>query len=128
MIGPDDMHEEFSCTQSDCVKDDEHSRPLFENSSVTMLQAYFMVFQFALKHYLSSKAFSELLLLLKILLPADNSLPKSIYLFKSVLVKSFPHVEVCEHYYCQDCHEPLNGSNALCSCSRREIYHSTYWA
>lgn len=94
----------------------------FENSSVTMLQAYFMVFQFALKHHLSSKAFSELLLLLKILLPADNSLPKSIYLFRSFLVKSFPHVEVCEHYYCQDCHEPLNGLNALCSCSRSERF------
>ena len=113
--------------QSDHVKEDELSEPLFENSSVSMLQAYFMIFQFALKHHLSSKAFSELLLLLKTLLPGANSLPKSIYLFKSFFLKAFPHVEVCEHHYCQDCRKLLNRqldkcSNALCSCARSERF------
>ena len=77
------MSDEFGSTQP------ELSEPLFENSSVSMLQAYFMIFQFALKHHLSSKAFSDLLLLFKTLLPAANSLPKSIYLFKSFFVKTF---------------------------------------
>ena len=44
----------------------KHSEPLFEGSGVSMLQAYVMVFHYALKHHLSSKAFSELLLLLKV--------------------------------------------------------------
>ena len=55
----------------------EHSEPLFEGSGVSMLQACVMAFQYALKHHLSSKAFSELLLLLKVLLPAGNAMPRS---------------------------------------------------
>ena len=92
--------------------DDE---PLFNNSSVSMLQAFFMIFQYALMHHLSAKGFSELLLLLKIPLPEANLLPKSIYMFKSFFVKAFPHVEVNEQHYRRDCHEQLHSQHDRCS-------------
>ena len=61
----------------------EHSESLFAESQVSVLEAYIMVFQYALRHHLTAKAFSELLLLLQVLLPADNLLPKSLYLLKN---------------------------------------------
>lgn len=99
----------------------EHSEPLFEGSRVSALEAYTMIFQYALRHHLTSKAFSELLLLLQALLPAANLLPKSLYLLKNVFLKAFPNICINEHYYCQACHTPCDPaslhqcSNELCA-------------
>ena len=98
-----------------------HTEPLFEGSTVTKLQACFLVFQYALRHHLSSKAFSELLLLLKILLPGSNSMPKSIYLLQSFFINNFPNVKVNDQHYCRDCHTPVKlpryqCPNSVCRC------------
>ena len=46
---------------------------LYEGSQVTMVQACLMIFQFCLKNHLTTKAISELLLLLKAFLPQTIS-------------------------------------------------------
>ena len=54
----------------------EYSQPLFAGLRVSSLEAYIMIFQYALKHHLITKAFSGLLLLLQVLLPvAKVTLP-----------------------------------------------------
>lgn len=93
----------------------EHSEPLFEGSSVSTLQAYVMLFQYALRHHLSSKVLSELLLLLKVLLPAGNTMPRSMYLLKSFFVKAFSNIEINEQPYCRDCHTLLDQQSDQCS-------------
>lgn len=94
----------------------EHSEPLFAGSRVSALEANIMIFQYALRHHLTSKAFSELLLILQVLLPAVNLLPKSLYLLKNFFLKAFPKICVTEHYYCQVCHTPRDPSS-LHQCS-----------
>ena len=84
----------------------EHSEPLFAGSRVSTLETYTMIFQFALRHHLTAKAFSELLSLLQVLLPPVNLLPKSLYLLKNFFLKAFPNICIIEHYYCQVCHTP----------------------
>ena len=82
-----------------------------------------MIFQYALRHHLTAKAFSELLLLLQVLLPAPNLLPKSLYLLKNFFLKAFPNICVNEHYFCRSCHMPRDlatsnqCSNELCNSS-----------
>jgi hypothetical protein len=93
-----------------------HSQPLFAGSRVSSLEAYIMIFQYALRHHLTAKASSELLLLLQVLLPAVNLLPKSLYLLKKFFLKAFPNICVTEHYYCQVCHTPRDPSS-LHQCS-----------
>ena len=89
-----------------------------------MLHACILVFQYALKHHLSAKAFSELLLLLKVLLPAAANLPSSMYLFKHLFVELFPSVNVIECEYCKCCHM-LAGSettNPACRCDEYDRF------
>jgi hypothetical protein len=124
----------FSCTGDSSTDDSEvgiadqeasqerpestrgHSQPLFAGSRVSSLEAYIMIFQYALRHHLTAKASSELLLLLQVLLPAVNLLPKSLYLLKKFFLKAFPNICVTEHYYCQVCHTPRDPSS-LHQCS-----------
>ena len=70
-----------------------------------------MIFQYALRHHLTTKALSELLMLLQVLVPADNLLPKSVYLLKSFFLQSFSNISVIEHQYCQFCHAPRDHAN-----------------
>ena len=83
-----------------------------------MLHACILVFQYALKHRLSAKALSELLLLLKVLLPAAANLPVSIYIFKRLFIKVFHTVKVVEHSYCKHCHmlADAENTNPVCEC------------
>ena len=96
------------------------SEPLFPGSQVGLIEAFLMIFQFVLKHHLSSKAFAELLLLLRVLLPQNSLLPKSVYLLKRFFLEMFPDVKVNEHNYCSDCHLPAQSgrcTNAYCGCA-----------
>jgi hypothetical protein len=83
-------------TSQDTGRPNEHSEPLFAGSRVSALEAYILIFQYALRHHLTAKAFSELLLLLQVLLPAVNLLPKSLYLLKNFFMKAFPNICVNE--------------------------------
>ena len=109
----------------------EHSEPLFAGSRVSTLEAYIMIFQYALRHHLTAKAFSELLLLLQVLLPAVNLLPKSLYLLKNFFLKTFPNISIIEHYYCQACHTPRDPASLhQCSdelCVSRKFHYCTNW-
>lgn len=101
---------------------EQESEPLFEGSAISVMQAHILIFQFALKHHLTAKAFSELLLLLKVLAPS-HLLPQSLYLLKSFFLKVIPDVTVVKHYYCRTCHKPHNiadgnqCSNSFCTCA-----------
>ena len=107
-------------------KIDEHSEPLFKGSQVSAMEAHIM-FQYALKHHLSAKAFSELLLLLQVLLPTRNSFPKSLNRLKKFFLHGFPNICVTEHFYCQVCHTVCDSATSLeCSnelCSSQKFDH-----
>ena len=97
------------------TEDDGH---LFAGSQVGIIEAFVMILQFVLKHHLSSKAFAELLLLLRVLLPRNSQLPKSVYMLKRFFLGMFLDMKVVEHRYCTDCHLPVQSercSNPYCS-------------
>ena len=93
--------------QCDKTQHCDMSDSLYEGSRTSVMQAYLMIFQFVLKHHLTGKTFTELLLLLKILLPHDCRLPKSVYGLKCFFIKVFPEMKVIEHQYCRDCHQTI---------------------
>lgn len=124
--GDDELSDEYQAggeQQLPCGEDRlPQSDSLYEGCRVTILQAYLMVFQFVLKHHLSAKAFSELLLLLSALLPIGSQLPKSVYRLKHFFMKVLPGFKVVEHQYCNNCHSPIETggtcSNMLCTCNK----------
>lgn len=56
------------------------SLPLYYDSAeISVFESYLLCFQFAIRHSLTAKAFSELLQLLSVHLPSSSMAPKSIY-------------------------------------------------
>lgn len=89
--------------------------PLYSGSSLSVLQAAVLIFQFVVKHSLSNKVFTELLQLLLVLLPAPAALPKSVYLFKKYFSQQFPRLStVVTHYSCSLCQKLLETPNKVC--------------
>ena len=71
------------------------------------LTSYLLILQFALRHSLSAKAFSELLQLIAVHLPDGANLPRSVHNLKKFFSKLFPDLQATVHGYCSVCHKLL---------------------
>lgn len=104
------------------VEEDSPRHTFFDGSCLTTMQAYLLIYQFVMRHSLSNRVFSELLLLLSVLLPKGTSLPRSTYLFKKFMVELFPCTKARSHYYCTSCQSPLQSALSPCAnCSQADI-------
>ena len=88
--------------------------PLYDGAEINVLNAYLMIFQFAIRHSLTTKAFAELLHLIAAFLPLYTKAPKTVYALKSFFIDIFPQAKTVEHWYCSCCHQLLD-STASCS-------------
>ena len=78
--------------------------------------SYLLLFQFSIRHSLTSKALQELLHLLSIFMP-NAALPKSVYQLKSFFIDVFPEQSPTIQKYCTNCHRLLNEDGVLpCNC------------
>ena len=81
--------------------DDEMLKPIYEKANITLCAAYCAILEFKRSCHLPFTAIKKLLELLQLLCPADNILPKSVYMFKKFFTKfSSPHQK---HQYCPNC-------------------------
>ena len=90
------------------------SLPLYDNAEISVFESHLLCFQFAIRHSLTAKAFSELLQLLSVHLPSSSMAPKSIHRLKSFFVDFFPHASPTIHAYCSCCLSLL-GEEGFCS-------------
>lgn len=88
--------------------------PLYQNALLTIVQSYVLMFQFAIRHSLTSKAQTELLQLLSVHMPQGAALPKSVHGLKQFFVQAFPHTNSVEHFYCSFCQRALPSREANC--------------
>jgi hypothetical protein len=65
-----------------CPKNPELFAPLYIGAKITLCGALYAIMQFCTENKLTYTAIGELLKLLVLLCPPDNSLPKSFYIFK----------------------------------------------
>lgn len=86
--------------------------PLYETSDITIFHSYLLIFQFVVRHNLSTKAFSELIHLIAIHIPKAARLHKLKQFFNEI----FPDVHSQVHSYCSCCHKLL--PSALSRCER----------
>ena len=110
-----------------------HGAALFPQAELSILQSNLLVFQFAIRHSLTGKAFTELLQLLSVHLPKGAAVPKSVHTFKRFFVDAFPQSQAIQHVYCSCCQRPLTGKSERClgnGCSgggSGSIHHNPTW-
>ena len=88
--------------------------PLYSGAQLTALQSHLLIFQFALHHSLTKRAFTELLQLLLVHLPPGSKMPKSVHNLKQVFVDAFPESKAKEHIYCSFCQRLMPSGTQTC--------------
>lgn len=78
--------------------------------------SYLLLFQYAVKHSLTTKAFDELIKIIKVFLPSDAVIPKSANHLKQFFLRKFPELCPSMQDYCEDCHKLLKAGE-LCGCN-----------
>lgn len=87
---------------------------LYDGSPISTLQSHLLIFQYAIRHGLTTKSFTELLQLLSVHLPQKASIPKSVHSLKRFFVDAFPEAQAVQHFYCSCCQRPLPSPTASC--------------
>ena len=95
----------------------DYSEFLYEGApaGLTKYIGHLLVFQYSVKHSLTSKALEELLNLLSVFLPSGAQLAKSVYHLKNFFVEIYKEQQPVFHPYCTDCHKQLDESES-CDC------------
>ncbi len=114
-------------TTPDVPSDDSNTptrrHNLFAGSSLDVATSYMLISTFMCRHHLTHQAKSDLLQLLHIHLPDENSLPSSVYTFQKMNSNMSVSCDpaVTEHRYCSHCYMVLpDPASTACSneCSR----------
>ena len=108
---------------SDDVDDstDPFSSVLYDGADLSIFESYFLLFQFAVRHSLTGKAFSELLELIGVHIPRPSKAAQSIYKLKKYFIKLFPHARSTVHQYCSVCQSVLLNNESCSSCVESKV-------
>lgn len=69
-------------------------------SDLTVFMAYLLVFQYSVRHSLTTKALQELLQLISVLLPSGSTCPRSVRSLKNFFTPRFPDKKPSMQQYC----------------------------
>ena len=78
------------------------------------VQSYLLTFQYALRHSLTAKGFTELLQLISVHSPKGAAIPTSVHNLKKYFVETFPSASPVQHAYCSSCQRPLPSIESSC--------------
>ena len=81
---------------------------------IDVLQSLVLILQYALKYHLSSKGILDLILLLKVHVPIEHKLPRSVYALRQFFLRAFPESKGSLHAYCSECHCYLSEDQVEC--------------
>ena len=110
-----DFEDEASRTSAQTIADNHQvskKTPLYTGAQLSATQSHLLVFQYALRHGLTSKALTELLQLISVHLPSGAHVPKSVQKLKRFILESFSDAEVVRHFYCKCCQRCLSSADA----------------
>ena len=94
------------------LNDPNLQRPLYTNSTCTLLMVVILISTFVTKYSLTKEAHQDLLNIMDLILPGCSILPKTIYLFKKLI----PVLPFTFKYFCPLCSNLFKDSNAILKC------------
>ncbi|KAE8739415.1 hypothetical protein FOCC_FOCC015083 [Frankliniella occidentalis] len=93
--------------------DEPNDRPLYPGAQLTLQESLIAILTFVLSHHLTGNSLIDLLSLIILHCPLNNSCVKSLYSFKKFFKDVGKEILVC-HYYCSICFKLLTERNAPC--------------
>ena len=96
--------------------------PLYEGADVSIFDSHLLLFEFAIRHSLTKKAFSELIDLVATHLPRVAKPPASVYKLKQFFLHIFPDTASVTHKYCSKCHHLFGDHDTVCeNCCKAKV-------
>lgn len=89
--------------------------PLYPGAQLSTFQSHLLIFQYAIRHGLTNKAFTELLQLLSVHAPSGACVPKSVHILKQEFMDAFPEAKAEEHLYCSLCQRSMSSRAQGCT-------------
>ncbi len=83
-------------------------------ADLTVHMAHVLLFQYSVRHSLTSKAFQELLQLMRVFLPKDAAIPKSVRHLKQFFLKTYTEQCPTMQKYCSLCQRLIDET---CTCN-----------
>lgn len=103
----EDDTSQVSCTQRAENPRGNPEALLYPGAQLSPIQSRLLIFQYAIRHSLTTKAFTELLQLLSVHVPQGASVPKSVHRLKTLFLEAFPEAKANQHFYCSCCQRPI---------------------
>ena len=85
-------------------------QPLYEGANLSVLDSYFQLMQFSLRHSLTKQAFSDLLNVIGLHLPTNPTM--SAYRLKKFFLTLYHDISFTKHHCCSSCDTILNTTGA----------------
>ena len=95
-------------------RDGADEKALYSGAKLTVFQSYLLIFQYTVRHSLSTKAFTELLQLLSVHAPRGAAISKSVHNMKRYFLQVFPEANTVQHAYCSSCQRSLPSVASSC--------------
>lgn len=117
-----DNHDETSSsngiTDTECIgkqTNDDDDVPLYEGAKVLRLGALIVVMLFSLRHQLSGQALTDLVKVIRSLLPDGHTFVASAYLLNKYFADFFGEPAPKKHFYCGNCLGRMKNDQTQCS-------------
>jgi hypothetical protein len=102
-------------------------KQLFPDSNVQIIEYFIAIFAFKIKHNLNDATITDLLKLIRILIPNSNDCPKTMHYIETIFSK-YNNFKAIQHQYCTNCniYVSTNECNKCKKCSNILIHFVTF--
>lgn len=98
-------HDEYECRLSSMK---EFHTPLYDDAELSVLDSHLLVYQYALRHCITTQAFTELISLMETHMPRNSRGVSSLYKLRKFFEENFNDTKCQAYEYCSKCHRLID--------------------
>lgn len=96
---------EYECRLSSMK---EFHTPLYDNAELSVLDSHLLMYQYALRHCITTQAFTELIRLVETHMPRNSRAVSSLYKLRKFFEENFNDTKCQVYEYCSKCHRLID--------------------
>ena len=98
-------HDEYECRLSSMK---EFHTPLYDDAELSVLDSHLLMYQYALRHCITTQAFTELISLVETHMPRNSRAVSSLYKLRKFFEENFNDTKCQAYEYCSKCHRLID--------------------
>ena len=95
----------------------EFHTPLYDGAELSVLDSHLLMYQYALRHCITTQAFTELISLVETHMPRNSRAISSLYKLRKFFEENFNDTKCQVYEYCSKCHRLIDSETTGVPCS-----------